>query len=143
MRVGSRSSPLGTSATSIPANAKISSSTLPPSASLDGQPGQARFAGSSEKAPTPIKSASGSSLAIVMPSTSRAPGLTPRTFTNASSPAVVKITAIRTAPCPAPGTSRLTWSAKALSSPEAVSHSTRYCTAPASTPRNGPKAAST
>jgi hypothetical protein len=45
-------------------------------------------------------------LAIVIPSTSRAPGLTPRTFTNASSASVARITASRGAPAATPGTSR-------------------------------------
>ena len=59
VRLGFFTSPLGTRATSIPTKAKMRSSTLSPSALLDGKPGQAIAAGLMKKIPATTKISSG------------------------------------------------------------------------------------
>ena len=77
-------SPLGTSAISTPTNAKINTIAVRPTAVAGGSALTARCSGRTNQTPAPISTTSGISFASVIASTSRAPGLTPRTFTAAS-----------------------------------------------------------
>ena len=93
VRAGSRTSPLGTRATSRPTNAKIRTIAVRPIAAPVGIPGQRRYAGVTNQMPPPTSTSSGSSFAAVTISTRRTPGVTPRTLTPAriANSAAIKI----------------------------------------------------
>ncbi len=107
VRAGFVTSPLGTSALSMPLNAKTSTMDVRPTLAIDGRAGHTRFAGCIANSPTTTKSSRGSSLATVAISITRAPCRTPRVFTKASRPNTPTITTARANPMPAPGTSAL------------------------------------
>ena len=77
VRAGSRTSPTGINATSMPSNAKISRIEAWPTCDSVGIE-NFRYAGLSAHAPATISTSSGASFATVMASTSRMPGFTPR-----------------------------------------------------------------
>ena len=115
VRVGSRSSPLGTSAISRPTNAKISTIAVLPTADAAGIPGQRRYSPLHEPdARRVTRTRSGSSLATVTASTRRTPGLTPRMFTAARTAKSDAISTVRTPGAANAGQSTPTEPAKAL-----------------------------
>src|SRR5260221_2872575 len=80
VRAGSGTSPLGTSGTSTPRNAKIRRMQVRPSVETDGAPGHCTKAGFTNQRPAHTRTTSGSSFATVTVSTSLAPNVTPRTL---------------------------------------------------------------
>ena len=85
VRAGSRTSPLGTRAISMPAKAKINVIDAAPIRSGDAH-SIARCSGFTQRSPAAVSTSSGSSLATVMTSIRRAPMATPRTLTQANVP---------------------------------------------------------
>ena len=82
VRAVSRTSPLGTSAHSMPANAKISSSDVRATSPAAGIAAICRFSALTKNAPPTATSSSGSSLATVAIELSRTPSVTPRRLTS-------------------------------------------------------------
>ncbi len=82
VRDGSRISPDGVSATSTPTNANNSTIDTWPTSDTVGI-GARRNSGFSDQTPTSTSTSSGMSLAAVIVSTSRMPGLMPRILTTA------------------------------------------------------------
>ena len=81
VREVSRTSPLGTSAHSMPANAKIRSSDVRATSAAAGIASTRRFAASMKNMPPMATSNSGRSFATVAIEFSRTPSVTPRRFT--------------------------------------------------------------
>src|SRR5207247_1449789 len=80
VRVGSRTSPLGTSAISSPTNAKISTIAVRPTAGTLGMAGQRKSSGFTNQMPARTSTSSGRRLARVTDATSRTPTFTPGTL---------------------------------------------------------------
>jgi len=143
VRVGSRTSPLGTSAISRPTKAKINTMAVWPTAEAAGSAGQRTYAGLTNQMPTPTRVKSGSSFAIVITSTSPTPGFTPRTFTAARPANRAAITIARTFGAAAPGQSAPTEPANALATEATAKVAMRKYKTPARNPNNGPNATPT
>ena len=125
VRAGALTSPLGTSATSTPTNAKSSWRTLLPRASPRGQPGQANASGRKKKIPATMKIISGASLIRVIVSTVRAPIPTPRILIATRSSRIQKISRARPIGVPRIGINRPTEAAISVTIPEMASIAVR------------------
>src|SRR4051812_12910586 len=114
-----------------------------PTDAASGMPGQRRLAGLTSQMPLTTRTSSGSSFAIVITSTTRTPGFTPRTLTLASSANSAAITRPRTAGAAAAGHNAPIDPANALDTDATANVAIRKYSTPARKPTNGPNAVST
>src|SRR6476646_5657093 len=114
VRAGFFTSPLGTSATSTPTNAKIRSSEVLPSA--DAEAGAVQLTLPPRSAPNPAitKTPSGNSFAIVAMATNPTPRTTPAIWTTASDAKSAPSRSVRTVPAANAGKTMPTDPANAL-----------------------------
>ena len=114
VRAGSRTSPPGTSATSSPTNAKISTIAVWPIAARSAFPASAGWPGSTSQHPADDEDEQRQQLRDRHHLDERTPGLTPRTFTVARSANSAAIRMARAGGDAAAGQSAPTEPAKAL-----------------------------
>ena len=114
-----------------------------PTADGDGTRGHLRNSGLTNQIPATMSTRSGSSLAVVTTSTSRAPILTPRTFTLASAAKSAAISTPRATAVLAAGQRTPTEPANALATDATAKVAIRKYRTPARKPTKGPNATST
>ena len=143
VRGGSATSPLGTSATSTPTNAKMSRMAVRPMSDTDGNAGQTRYSRWTAHSPATTNTTSGMSLAAVTASTSPAPTETPRTFAIASTEKSAARRAARPTPAPAAAHTTPMDPANALATDATAADAISQNSTPARKPTKGPNATST
>ena len=143
VRAGSRTSPLGTSALSMPLKAKMRRMDVRVRVPADGTSAMARFSPLMKNTPTATSSSNGASLAAVAMVFNRLPYRTPMIFTPPVSAKAVMSTSARSSGEAKAGMSAATLSANTpLTAATAVVPSSQSMT-PARKPMYGPKASST
>jgi hypothetical protein len=136
-------SPLGVSAASIPANANTSTPTVRDTSPTLTAWSMRSWPGWMKNAPTATNSSSGTSLATVASSITRAPVRTPRTLTQESARKMTTITTGTAKLVVVPPPRTTTEPANRLATAAVAAMSVAQSSAPASRPTNGPSATST
>jgi hypothetical protein len=143
VRAGSRTSPLGTNAASIPANAKMRKIDARESSETLGASFHRRFAGSMAKSPPTIRSSNGASFTTADATFTRAPSRTPTTFAAARRTRTVTSSAARPALLPTAGIRRAALSVKIVATAANATVPVNHRSTPMRYPVNGPNATST
>ena len=140
VRAVSRTSPLGTRAHSIPANAKISSSDVRATSPAEGMAAIRRLSVSMKKSPPIATSSSGSSFATVAIEFSRTPSDTPRRLISVQNPNATTRMPISIMRPASAGTSSPRLAAKTVDTAAVANVPNIHRSTPDRKPANGPKA---
>src|SRR5437868_10188921 len=143
VRDGSRTSPLGTSALSMPRYAKISTTDVRVTVPIAGAGPNAKFSRRTASAPTTITSTSGSTFATVITPLTAAPCRTPTTFTQPSDRSTARNTSACAVAGASAGTSAPIASVSSVPTAAIANVPASHSSTPARKPTNGPNATST
>src|SRR5512138_1269505 len=143
VRAGSRTSPLGASAVSMPRNAKISTIDARPTLAAAGAPLHARFSRRTAANPTTMSSSNGSSFATIISALKRLAPRTPATFSAPSAARIATSAIVLADPVPSAGIAAASASAKNDETAAVATVMPAHSVAPVMNPTNGPKATST